>query len=311
MENLGLDFGFRVMDFGPTFQKLNVDDVIKSYRGAKRRLFVFDYEGTLPPLGSLPSPSVPSFLTLEILAELCNSADNTVFIVSSHKCDVMERWFSEVKTVGLAAEHGFFFQWDRSSSWQRLYDAVDLTWMEAATKIFQYYTDRTDGSFIEVKDSAMVWHYRDADPDFGLMQAEELHDRLKDVLSNFPVQVVNGKGIVEVKPMGINKGVMVEKLLTSMMTSDRHSVDFVLVISDDRSGEDMFTIVDDFYSLSGPGAAIDATTVSCTVGSKPSHAKYYADDYNEVLDLLNRIISQERTSADVTPPTQPGTETKQ
>ena len=53
----------------------------------------------------------------------------------------------------------------------------------------QLYTESTDGSFIEAKQSALVWHYRDADPDFGSWQAKELLDHLEGVLSNEPVEV--------------------------------------------------------------------------------------------------------------------------
>jgi hypothetical protein len=51
------------------------------------------------------------------------------------------------------------------------------------------YTESTDGSFIEAKESALVWHYRDADPDFGSWQAKELLDHLEGVLSNEPIEV--------------------------------------------------------------------------------------------------------------------------
>lgn len=34
----------------------------------------------------------------------------------------------------------------------------------------QVYTESTDGTYIEVKESALVWHYSDADPDFGSWQ---------------------------------------------------------------------------------------------------------------------------------------------
>ncbi len=33
--------------------------------------------------------------------------------------------------------------------------------------------ESTDGSYIETKDSALVWNYRDADPDFGSWQVGE------------------------------------------------------------------------------------------------------------------------------------------
>ena len=34
----------------------------------------------------------------------------------------------------------------------------------------QVYTESTDGTYIESKESALVWHYSDADPDFGAWQ---------------------------------------------------------------------------------------------------------------------------------------------
>lgn len=62
------------------------------------------------------------------------------------------------------------------------------------------YTETTDGSFIEVKESSLVWNYQYADPDFGSCQAKELLDHLESVLANEPVSVKSGQNIVEVKP---------------------------------------------------------------------------------------------------------------
>ena len=62
------------------------------------------------------------------------------------------------------------------------------------------YTESTDGSFIEAKESAIVWHHQHADPDFGAWQSKELLDHLESVLGNEPVSVMRGKNIVEVKP---------------------------------------------------------------------------------------------------------------
>lgn len=62
------------------------------------------------------------------------------------------------------------------------------------------YTEATDGSYIETKESALVWHHLDADPDFGSCQAMEMLDHLENVLANEPVVVKRGQHIVEVKP---------------------------------------------------------------------------------------------------------------
>lgn len=62
------------------------------------------------------------------------------------------------------------------------------------------YTEATDGSYIETKESAVVWHHLDADPDFGSCQAKEMLNHLENVLANEPVVVKRGQHIVEVKP---------------------------------------------------------------------------------------------------------------
>lgn len=64
----------------------------------------------------------------------------------------------------------------------------------------ELYTERTDGSFTERQESALVWHHQDADPDFGSRQAKELLKHLESLLINEPVVVKRGQHIVEVKP---------------------------------------------------------------------------------------------------------------
>jgi trehalose 6-phosphate synthase/phosphatase len=44
---VGFGFDYRVMHFNSSFVKLNVDDLVRKYTKSTRRLFVFDYGGTL------------------------------------------------------------------------------------------------------------------------------------------------------------------------------------------------------------------------------------------------------------------------
>lgn len=76
----------------------------------------------------------------------------------------------------------------------------DFYWKQIAEPVMQLYTKTTDGSFIDTKESALVWNYQYADPDFGSCQAKELLDHLESVLANEPVSVKSGQNIVEVKP---------------------------------------------------------------------------------------------------------------
>lgn len=55
--------------------------------------------------------------------------------------------------------------------------------------------------------------------------------------------------------------------------------DFVLCIGDDRSDEDMFEAI----------ATDSGEVFACTVGQKPSMAKYYLDDTFQVIKLLQGL----------------------
>lgn len=77
---------------------------------------------------------------------------------------------------------------------------TDFEWKKIVRPIMELYAESTDGSSIEYKESALVWHYQDSDHDFGACQAKELLDHLENVLANEPVVVKRGKHIVEVKP---------------------------------------------------------------------------------------------------------------
>lgn len=66
-------------------------------------------------------------------------------------------------------------------------------------------------------------------------------------------------------------------------------LDFVLCIGDDRSDEDMFESIN---SIASSNLFPLVTEVfACTVGQKPSMAKYYVEDTGEVIRLLRGIAA--------------------
>lgn len=89
---------------------------------------------------------------------------------------------------------------------------------------------------------------------------------------------------------GVSKGVVVESLIASMQSKGK-PLDFVLCIGDDRSDEDMFEKISS--SVVNRGIA---EVFACTVGQKPSMAKYYLDDTVDVVKMLHGL---EATSSQV------------
>ncbi|KAG5522254.1 hypothetical protein RHGRI_034440 [Rhododendron griersonianum] len=279
---IGLGLGFRVISLSPNFRKLSIDHIVSEYKRTNRRAIFLDYDGTVVPQSSICKS--PSADVVTVLNTLCNDSRNTVFIVSGRGRGSLSEWLSQCERLGIAAEHGYFVRWCKNCEWETSRLSADLDWKEIVEPVMKSYTDATDGSNIEVKESALVWHYQDADPDFGSCQAKELLDHLENVLSNEPVVVCRGQHIVEVKPQGVSKGLVAEKVLSKMVNSG-DPPDFVMCIGDDRSDEDMFESI----LRSCPSLPVAPQIFACTVGRKPSKAKYYLDDSADVARLLRGL----------------------
>jgi trehalose 6-phosphate synthase/phosphatase len=378
-------FGFgantRLLGVDQNFGKLDSGDVVKSYQKSRLRLFLLDNEGTLAPdlrynrehsasvantfslaeteqlraQGSCPSAAVLRFLNM-----LCADPKNVVIITSGRPRGMLENWFSAVKGIGYAAEHGFTYKVPAitGEEWKAMLPSgcestVDMTWTSIAFQLMDLYRKRVQNTSIDFKGSAMVWQYREADPEVGAWQARELAAALEETLSSHHVVVSSGKGYVEVRIRGVNKGVCATTILRELEASIGRP-DFVLCIGDDRSDELMFEAVNEamkselqapddlgpptpelcrarsgksFADLSVCTSGMDLRRVSSgikrtssisggksmgdnalgvmdssarrlqvppvftvTVGKKPSKAKYYLNDVDEVSDLLQQIV---------------------
>ncbi|KAG9454394.1 hypothetical protein H6P81_007298 [Aristolochia fimbriata] len=283
---IGFGLGFRVIALDPSFRKLSVEHIVSAYKRTKNRAILLDYDGTIMPQTSINKTPNPE--DISILNSLCDDPKNVVFLVSGRDKNTLSEWFSPCEKLGIAAEHGYFMRLKHDAGWDVCFPTADFYWKQIAEPVMKLYTETTDGSTIETKESALVWHYQYADPDFGSCQAKELLDHLESVLANEPVSVKSGQHIVEVKPQGVNKGLVAERLLSTMRNKGMLP-DFVLCIGDDRSDEDMFEVFTG--AMAGPSLSPVAEVFACTVGQKPSRAKYYLEDTTEIVRMLQGLAT--------------------
>ena len=105
-----------------------------------------------------------------------------------------------------------------TNDWECLIPLEDVTWKETALSLILSYTEQTDGSWVEPKEYAIVWHYENADPEYGRMQAAELQKYLVKILATPSVDVVkyDYARLLEVKPHGISKGLAANAILESL-----------------------------------------------------------------------------------------------
>lgn len=75
------------------------------------------------------------------------------------------------------------------------------------------YKEKTDGSYIEEKESSIIWNYKNTDLEFGQMQAKELCQQINNVFSNLSIEIIETKTSVQVVPRELKK----EKLFRTLI----------------------------------------------------------------------------------------------
>ena len=236
---------------------------------ASELVILLDYDGTLVPFARAPALARPDPELLVLLGALARRPRTRVHLTSGRSRESLEEWFGGVP-IGLHAEHGFWSRSDPKGAWIAMGEPPG-EWRERARHILDEFATRTPGAIVEQKTASLAWHYRMADAEFGALQAKELRLHLANALSNAPAEVLLGDKVVEVRPHGIHKGVIVR-----MAMSEAPADATFVAMGDDRTDEDMFAALPD-----------DAFTVH--VGRGESRARYRLPDSSAARAVLQAL----------------------
>ena len=293
---LGVDdtFNFKLKKISSKFNQLNSEQIVHLYGQSFKRLIFLDFEGTLPTedigqgkIEKLFKDRKPSQEILNLLTELTNDKKNCVYIVAGKGAKQLDIWFEGIPNLGLSAEHGYLYKVKAKDQWKKIVDKYDTSWRKICTNIIGPYTDRCEGSTLEIKESSIVWQYSECDQELGKAFASVITSELQVALKNKEVKIINGKGFVEVITLGIDKGYFVSYIIKEKIRQKK-APDFILCIGDDASDEKMFKFLNKKKKeIKGFNHA--ANLISITVGKKPSEAQYYVNNTKEVQDLIKKF----------------------
>lgn len=276
--------------------------LLAKYRVSEKRLFMFDYDGTLTPIVKDPQSAIPSDRVIRTLKILSADPKNSVWIISGRDQAFLDEWMGHIPELGLSAEHGSFIRHPLMENWENITEKTDMSWQEDVMQIFHHFTEKTQGSFIERKKVALTWHYRRADPEYGKYQAKECREHLlATAAKKYDVEVMEGKANLEVRPNFVNKGAIAKRLIAEYAddgkTSDTGQADinkvqgaerkdvgapdFVFCLGDDFTDEDMFR------ALNASSLPRDSV-FSCTVGasSKQTDASWHLLEPSDVISTI-------------------------
>ena len=193
---------------------LPLKDVCDSYRTAGKRLIILGLLGTLLNFSAFKEMEpIDDTLWKDLLA-LSSDPRNTVVVVSGRERALVSQWLGDLP-VWIFAENGIYYRLGtRSAEWQSDHvENVDDDWISSITPVFRYFEERTPGSVTETQEHSITWHYREADEDFGEIQASVLQEHLETVLGNQPVEVALDSKQVCVRPYAVSKGSVLDPLM--------------------------------------------------------------------------------------------------
>ncbi len=220
-------------------QTVNSLSLVKNkFASAKKIACFIDYDGTLREFVDDPKMASPTKQIISLLKQLQKCSRVDTYIISGRKAENLSEWFGDYNFT-LVGEHGYRYRQAGTDQWKLLADSFDTSWKKQVIEVFNQYAGTTPGSFVEEKISAVVWHYRRSDPEFGKLKAQQLISSLSEMMTNMPVEVHHGKKIVEVTSMQVNKGVALMKLTRGK------KYDVILCAGDDQTDESMFRIEND------------------------------------------------------------------
>jgi len=243
------------------------EELVASYRRADSRLIILDYDGTLIPLRGRPRKAAPDRELVDLLSALASDAANDVVVASGRMRRVMNDWFGSIN-VSLIACHGAWLK-PKAGEW-RLIETLNNEWKEQLRPIFQLFKDRTPGSMVEEKEYALAWHYRNAEPELAALRASEFKDILFSFTGDLNLDVLEGKSVLEIKPVNVSKARAVSKWLSS------RSWRFILAAGDDNNDEMMFS-------------ELPENAFSIKIGLDISEARYYLESPTQLRRLLSEL----------------------
>ena len=212
----------------------------KAYQSAAKRLFILDYDGTLAPFRSRPEEAVPTKELMNLLEKLSNNPKNKVVISSGRDQLTLEKWFHKLPLT-LAAEHGASYKED--GAWHKNLP-LNQPWDDEIISILQSFVDRTPRSKMEIKDTTLVWHYRNVDGWLASLREQQLLMALIAPCSRLKLQILRGNKVVEIKSPYHTKGSEVKRILKN------DTFDFILAMGDDTTDEDTFReLPNDAYTI--------------------------------------------------------------
>lgn len=119
-----------------------------------------------------------------------------MYVMSGRTPAELDQLFKHVPGLGLIAENGCFLKEFGSTNWIEMADPEQMrSWKEPVEGIMKYYQERTPGSWIEIRNCSIIFHYKNAeDFESASRQAGDCASHINDACEEQRVRAIPVEG---------------------------------------------------------------------------------------------------------------------
>ncbi len=197
------------------------------------RLLMLDYDGTLSPYHVERHEAVPYPGIREILAKALSAEDCRTVIVSGRSISDLLPLLGIEKGIEIWGCHG----------WERLGTNGDYTGPDLDTGIVSGLEEASSSAAtagfekgLEIKPASIAIHWRGLDEKTASMIEKDIGRKWQSIAEGRDLELLRFNGGIELRPTGMNKGMVVERLLSE-------SGGTAAYLGDDMTDEDAFRAI--------------------------------------------------------------------
>jgi trehalose 6-phosphate phosphatase len=233
-----------------------------------------DYDGTLVSIAACPDEARPTPALLTLLSRLVNRPNLVVAIVSGRSVSDLQTLLP-VPGLMFIGSHGCEVGTVDGKTRLLVPGAVVSLAIARLQQEIAPTLVKVPGLFLENKRYTLALHYRQARSQDAWAIEEFLAAVRAYQRKGITLEILHGKKVVEVRPVGSNKGKAVQFLLVG-----EHAQTFPVYIGDDDTDEEAFSALND-----------RGVTIVVAESPRISAAQYYLSDSAEVLRFLSTLVS--------------------
>ena len=196
--------------------KLFKDKINKRFVESKNKYFFIDVDGTLVNFKNDPSEIRIPIEIKKILESLSNKNSVNVNIVSGRTIDSLEDIFNRDSTnsqeINLFGEHGSFYKIGKNDT-QSPKIKSSKEWRSHVLDKFKELNESLPGSWIETKNHAIAFHYREIPDEYLKNRLKIIKNSLSYLLYKYNLQLISGNKVLDILEKENNKSLAIKEII--------------------------------------------------------------------------------------------------